>query len=79
MGARPAPTETAMNEDVFNIEIRKFLKEVGVTSQRVVEQAVRDAIKAGKLKSGGSLEARMVLTVDAIGVKHSVQGTIKLG
>jgi hypothetical protein len=68
-----------MNEDVFNIEIRKFLKEVGVTSQRVVEQAVHDAIKSGRLKGGEALEARMVLTVDAIGVRHSVDGTIKIG
>jgi hypothetical protein len=68
-----------MDEEVFNIEIRKFLKEVGVTSQRVVEQAVRDAVKSGKLKGGESLKARMVLTVDAVGVKHGVDGTIKLG
>jgi len=68
-----------MDEEVFNIEIRKFLKEVGVTSQRVVEQAVRDAVKSGKLKGGEALKARMVLTVDAVGVKHSVDGTIKLG
>ncbi|HVO15660.1 MAG TPA: DUF6494 family protein [Alphaproteobacteria bacterium] len=68
-----------MDEEVFNIEIRKFLKEVGVTSQRAIEQAVRDAVKSGKLKGGEALKARMVLTVDAIGVKHSVDGTIKLG
>jgi hypothetical protein len=68
-----------MNEEVFNLEIRKFLKQVGVTSQRVVEQAVRDAIKAGKLKGSETLKARMTLTVDGIGVSHAVDGTIKLG
>jgi hypothetical protein len=67
-----------MDEEVLNIQIRKFLKEVGVTSQRVVEQAVRDAVKSGQLKSGQALNARMVLTVDPIGIKHSVDGTIKL-
>ena len=39
-----------MNEDVFNASLRKFLKQVGVTSQREIEKAVRDAIDAGKLK-----------------------------
>jgi hypothetical protein len=68
-----------MDEEVFNIEIRKFLKEVGVTSQRVVEQAVRDAVKQGRLKGGETLAARMVLTVDALALEHRVDGTIKLG
>jgi hypothetical protein len=74
-----ATRETAMDEEVFNIEIRKFLKEVGVTSQRVVEQAVRDAVKQGRLKGGETLAARMVLTVDALALEHRVDGTIKLG
>ena len=39
-----------MNEDVFNTAIRKFLKEVGVTSQREIEKTVRDAVASGKLK-----------------------------
>jgi hypothetical protein len=68
-----------MDEEVFNIEIRKFLKEVGVTSQRVVEQAARDAVKQGRLKGGETLAARMVLTIDGLGLEHSVDGTIKLG
>ena len=39
-----------MNEDLFNIEVRKFLKRVGVTSQREIESAVRRAVEAGRLK-----------------------------
>jgi hypothetical protein len=39
-----------MNEDVFNMSLRKFLKKVGVTSQREIEKAVRRAIDAGRLK-----------------------------
>ncbi|HEX9789028.1 MAG TPA: DUF6494 family protein, partial [Kiloniellales bacterium] len=39
-----------MNEDQFNMEVRKFLKKVGVTSQREIEQTVRDALESGKLK-----------------------------
>ena len=38
-----------MNEDLFNIEIRKFLKRLGVTSQRAIENAIHEALKCGKL------------------------------
>jgi ribosomal protein L1 len=68
-----------MNEEVFNIEIRKFLKQVGVTSQRVIEEATRDAVKAGKLKGSETLNAHVTLTIDGIGVTHKIDGTIKLG
>ena len=39
-----------MNEDAFNMSVRKFLKKVGVTAQREIEQAVREAAASGKLK-----------------------------
>jgi hypothetical protein len=39
-----------MNEDTFNIEVRKFLKQVGITAQREIEGAVRKAIEAGRLE-----------------------------
>ncbi|HEX7006054.1 MAG TPA: DUF6494 family protein [Alphaproteobacteria bacterium] len=68
-----------MDEEVFNQEIRKFLKQVGVTSQRVVEQAVRQAIEAGRLKGGETLKARMTLTVEGLDVRHEIDGTIRLG
>ena len=68
-----------MNEDVFNKEVRKFLKLVGVTSQREIEKAVRDAIKAGKLKGGETLKARVVLSVDGAGLNHTIDGEIALG
>lgn len=68
-----------MNEDVFNMEVRKLLKLVGVTSQREIENAVRDAVKAGKLKGGETLKARVVLSIDSIGLKHTIDGDIALG
>jgi hypothetical protein len=68
-----------MNEETFNIEIRKFLKQVGVTSQRVIEQAARDAIKAGKLKGSETLNAHVTLTIDGLGLSHKIDGAIKLG
>ena len=52
-----------MNEDVFNASLRGFsLLKVGITSQREIEKAVRDAIQAGKLKGNEKLPAKMVLT-----------------
>ncbi len=68
-----------MNEETFNISLRKFLKVVGVTSQREVEQAVRAALESGKLKGSETLKARVVLSIDAVGLKHEVEEEIKLG
>ncbi len=67
-----------MNEDVLNTSIRKFLKEVGVTSQREIEKAVRAALASGKLKGGESLPASMVLTIGPLSLTHEIDGTIKL-
>lgn len=68
-----------MNEDRFNMEIRKFLKVVGVTSQREIETAVRQAVGAGKVKGNTTLKAKMVLTIPAIGLSHEIDGDIALG
>ena len=62
-----------MNEDVFNTSIRKFLKVVGVTSQREIENAVRAAVAAGKIKGNEKLAARMVLTIPAAGLSYEVK------
>jgi hypothetical protein len=67
-----------MSDDEFNMSMRKFLKQVGVTSQQEIEKALRDAMASGKL-SGGSVRARMVLTIDDIGMTHTVEGDIKTG
>jgi hypothetical protein len=68
-----------MNEDVFNTSLRKFLKQVGVTSQREIEKAVRDAIETGKLKGHEKLPAKMVLTVGGVALTHEVNDEIELG
>jgi hypothetical protein len=68
-----------MNEDIFNASLRKFLKKVGVTSQREIEKAVRDAIEAGKLKGNEKLPAKMVLTVGGITLSHEINDEIELG
>lgn len=61
-----------MNEDVLNMEIRKFLKRVGVTSQREIETAVRAGIESGKLKGRKAVNARMTLVIEALGLRHEI-------
>lgn len=67
-----------MNEESFNMSIRKFLKKVGITSQRDIEQHVDDAISQGILQGDESLNARIVLEVPEIGVKTEITGKIDL-
>jgi hypothetical protein len=67
-----------MNEDVLNVSVRKFLKKVGITSQREIEQAVRAAVGGGKLKGNEALPAKVVLTVDGIGLSVEIEGAIEL-
>jgi hypothetical protein len=68
-----------MNEDKFNMSMRKFLKVVGVTSQQEIEKAVRAAVESGKLKGNEILNAEMVLTIGQVSLRHKVDGTIELG
>ena len=67
-----------MNEDVFNTTIRKFLKKVGVTSQRDIEKAVRDAVAQGRLKGNETLPAIMTLKIAQIGLSVEIDGAIEL-
>ena len=57
-----------------NMSMRKYLKEVGVTSQQAIEQVVREERLAGK----GKLKVKMVLTGEGIGLNHVVEGEIDL-
>jgi hypothetical protein len=68
-----------VNEDVFNASLRKFLKKVGVSSQREIEKAVREAIEAGRLKDHQNLPAKMVLTLGGVSLVHEIDGEIELG
>ncbi len=67
-----------MNEDVFNTSLRKFLKTVGVTSQREIEKAVREAVSSGLLKGNETLPAKMVLTVGGVALSFTIDGDIVL-
>jgi hypothetical protein len=66
-----------MDEEVFNMSIRKFLKKVGVTSQREIEQAVRAALAEGKAADGIPLRARVVLSMPELGLEVPIDGTIE--
>ena len=67
-----------MNEDVFNGSIRKFLKTLGVTAQREIEKAVRQALAGGKIKGNEKLPARATITLGGIGFSHEIEGEIEL-
>jgi hypothetical protein len=68
-----------MDEDRFNMSIRKFLKAVGVTSQREIESSVRAALHDGKLKGGETLKAKVTLTLSGTSLTREIDGEIELG
>ena len=67
-----------MNEDTFNMSIRRFLKNVGVRSQAEIERAVAKAVADGKLHGNETFPARMQLTIDKVSVNFTLEGEIKL-
>jgi hypothetical protein len=71
--------EATMNEDTFNTSLRGFLKKVGITSQREIEKAVRDALADGRLKGHEKLPAKVVLTVGGVSLTHEITAEIELG
>ena len=68
-----------MDEETFNLSIRKFLKMVGINSQREIERAVAAAIAAGSAKGGESFPAKMTLEVPGLSIRETFDGEIKLG
>jgi hypothetical protein len=70
--------ETAVNEETFNLSIRKFLKLVGVQSQREIELAVDQARKTGRIQGSESFPAVMNLHVEGLGIDVKFDGQIKL-
>jgi hypothetical protein len=67
-----------MNPDAFNMSIRKFLKHVGVHSQREIEAAVEKAMAEGKLKGNEKLPAKMTLTVQGVNLNVTFEDTVSL-
>jgi hypothetical protein len=72
------PMEATMNEDALNISIRKFLKMVGVSSQREIEHAVAKTRESGSIKGSESFPAQMTLQIPGLGVSVTFNGKIDL-
>ena len=70
---------TSIDEDRLNVTIRKFLKAVGITSQREIEKAVREAAESGSLPASGKLPATMTLSIPALGLTHVIDHEIDTG
>jgi hypothetical protein len=67
-----------MDQETFNLSIRKFLKTVGVGSQREIEQAVQKALDAKQLKGEESFAAKVTLEIPSLDLKVPFEGEIKL-
>jgi hypothetical protein len=67
-----------MNEEALNATVRKFLKKVGITSQREIEKAVRDAVASGRLKGKETLLAKASIQIEGLGLKFDVEGDVEL-
>ncbi len=67
-----------MDEEAFNLSVRKFLKRLGVTSQREIELGLREQIDSGRLEGNERLRARATVTVDGLEDEIVVEGEIAL-
>ena len=67
-----------MNEDNLNMEIRKFLKKVGITSQRIIEKQIYDADKKGTIKAGDEIELEMTLSIKNFQSSNRIDGKIRI-
>ena len=67
-----------MDEERFNLDVRKFLKHFGVTAQREIEKAVAAGIADGRLKGKGTIKARAVLELEGFGTLERIDGDINI-
>ena len=67
-----------MNEEAFNLSLRRFLKKFGITAQREIEQTVRAAIDAGSIAGTESLRASATLRIPEIGLDTVIDGDVTL-
>jgi hypothetical protein len=67
-----------MDEDRFNLDVRKFLKRFGVTAQREIEKAVRDALDSGALQGSETLRVEATLRIDGLPLDMRIDGEIAL-
>ena len=67
-----------MDDDQFNINIRKYLKKVGITSQREIENAVRSAVDSKSIAGDENLGVKVTLSIDALNLSVDIVGEINL-
>ena len=67
-----------MDKDSLNMQVRKFLKKVGVTSQRTIEEAVNQALESKKLSTGDKVHATMTLKIDELDVSMKIEESIQI-
>ena len=68
-----------MDNDQFNMNIRKYLKKVGITSQREIENAVRNAVDDGRYKGDETLQVKVTLSISDLDLNIDINGEIRLG
>ncbi len=71
-------SDNPVGTEAFNMSMRKFLKQVGVTSQQEIENAIRKAHDAGQLQGKNAVSAKVTLTIEGLDVNHTVDGAIRL-
>ena len=67
-----------MNEDNLNMEIRKFLKKVGIASQRIIENEINEANNQGKINLGNEIDLEMTLSIKSLGKINNIKEKIKI-
>ena len=67
-----------MDEKIFNLEIRKFLKNFGISTHREIEKKVRESLENGSIKEDEILEVEANLNIKKINLNHKISGNIKL-
>ena len=66
-----------MDDEKINISVRKFLKNVGITSQRKIEEKIRDKFKSGEIKDINKIKVKATITSDILELNESIDGEIE--
>ncbi|MAI84700.1 MAG: hypothetical protein CMM91_07165 [Rickettsiales bacterium] len=67
-----------MNEEKLNISTRKFLKNVGVNSQRIIETSIREAVSSGKFKQSENIKVKVNLSIEKLDLTEVIEGKIEV-
>ncbi len=67
-----------MNEEKLNISIRKFLKNVGINSQRLIEDNVRDLVKNGEITTSKKIKIKATISCEELNLSNSIDGEIDI-